>query len=157
MSDKESSSSNNSFEFNSNDNDGSYLAQPEVIDIYKQKIGNNTISVTIKQPCLGLMRGGKVNLEWYDNSKTNEKLYKEADDMESNIDIDADYDDSNTEDFSREGTMVLNRKISGQYLIVGTYIDYDRLENEGGPVVTFKQTFILSRKLESFNYTDAIQ
>ena len=53
--------------------------------------------------------------------------------------------------------MVLNRKISGQYLIVGTYIDYDRLENEGGPVVTFKQTFILSRKLESFNYTDAIQ
>ena len=77
--------------------------------------------------------------------------------MESNIDIDADYDGSNTEDFSREGTMVLNRKISGQYLIVGTYIDYDRLENEGGPVVTFKQTFILSRKLESFNYTDAIQ
>ena len=144
-------------EFNSNDNDGSYLVQPEVIDIYKQKIGNNTISVTIKQPCLGLMRGGKVNLEWYDNSKTNEKLYKEADDMESNIDIDADYDDSNIEDFSREGTMVLNRKISGQYLIVGTYIDYDRLENEGGPVVTFKQTFILSRKLESFNYTDAIQ
>lgn len=144
-------------EFNSNENDGSYLIQPDIVDIYKQKISNNTISVTIKQPCLGLMRGGKVNLEWYDNSKMNENLYKENEDIESNTDIDTDNDDTNVEDLSKEGSMLLNRKLSGQYFIVGTNIDYSREEATAGPAIHFRQTLILSRKVDSYNYTDSLQ
>lgn len=142
-------------EYNSKDNNGSYLIQPDIVDLYKQKIKNNTITVTLKQPCLGLMRGGKVNVEWYDGSNYNKQFYEKAGDMKSNIDINAENDEELTDDMSQPGSMFLNKKISGQYFIVGTSIDYDRMMVEAGPAVTFNHTLILSRKVESFNYTDA--
>ena len=141
-------------EYNSEISDGKYLLQKEYRDIFLQKINNNIITVTLSQPCFGLMRGGKVNLEWYDSSIFNEELYKEGKDIETNIDIEPDSTTSGNL-FDQSG-IVLNKKISGQYYIVGTSISYKReaVEDGRGSRSILNQTFTLSKSVDTFNYSD---
>ena len=141
-------------EYNSEISDGKYLLQKEYRDIFLQKINNNIITITLSQPCFGLMRGGKVNLEWYDSSIFNEELYKEGKDIETNIDIEP--DSTTSGNLLDQSGIVLNKKISGQYYIVGTSISYKReaVEDGRGSRSILNQTFTLSKSVDTFNYSD---
>lgn len=141
-------------EYIGEDNNGNYLYQQELIDSFKQKINNNVISVRLGQPCLGLMRGGKVNLEWYDDSDMNADVYHKGKEIKSNIDLVSNFIEDEDLDLDLPTAVILNRKISGQYYIKGTNIIYNRLEEEEGSTCRFEQEFILSRSVESFNYND---
>ena len=100
------------------------------------------------------MRGGKVNLEWYDSSIFNEELYKEGKDIETNIDIEP--DSTTSGNLLDQSSIVLNKKISGQYYIVGTSISYKReaVEDGRGSRSILNQTFTLSKSVDTFNYSD---
>lgn len=139
-------------EFNSEDNNGEYLLSPNYKDIFKQKIDNNIIQVTIPQPCLGLMRGSKVDLEWYDDGDIGGVFYVNNESIETDVPFDDDSDDPSQ--LSIKGTRVLNKKISGQYYIVSTYISYNRRETDMGPTSNMTQTLTLSKKVDTFNYDD---
>lgn len=103
-----------------------YLASKCIRDGYLQKISADTISVTLKSPVLGLMRGHKVNFIRYNNNDLLEdKLtgLEEANlidrDVESNIPLDRyEMEDSGS------GKFRIDKTTSGQYLIYGTSIVY---------------------------------
>ena len=104
---------------------------------YMQKINSNTIEVSLTTPLLGLERGQKVNVKWYD---TNEMIsaVKEEKEIETNIpDVEGDPEDKDT--FS------LNKQVSGQYLIIGTTIKFFGFE-EG-----WQYTLILARPADQVN------
>ena len=137
-------------EFDGETMDSRYLIQPELSDLYHQKIENGMIRVCLQQPCLGLMRGSRVNVKWYDQSNTTTHIYEANKGIETNIPME---DDSIREDSMIDQT--LNMKISGQYYIVSTWIEYNRKGNEAGPVSTMKHWLTLSRNMGSYNYSDA--
>ena len=140
-------------EYDGENNDGGYLAQPELTDIYMQKIENGMIRVCLQQPCLGLMRGHRVNVKWYDQSSTTGYIYDANKGMTTNIPME---DDSvKPGDPDSIGSQRLNLKISGQYYIVSTWIDYSRTGSAAGPRSNMKQWLTLARNMESYNYSDA--
>ena len=96
------------------------------------------------------MRGSRVNVKWYDQSNTTTHIYEANKGIETNIPME---DDSIHEDSMIDQT--LNMKISGQYYIVSTWIEYNRKGNEAGPVSTMKHWLTLSRNMGSYNYSDA--
>lgn len=85
---------------------------------FLQKINTNTIEVALRTPLLGLERGGKVNLQWYEANEI-ATVIKNENEIETNI--------PNVED---DGTnenpqmMTLNKQVSGQYFIIGTRIKF---------------------------------
>lgn len=126
---------------------GHWLEAPEYQSLLQQKISNFCIRVELPMPCFGLMRGGRVNVEWYDESNTSEMVYKQNVGMESNIPLP---EDDETRDMSEPGTQRLNRKISGQYYIVSSDITYRNRGNQ----VALNQVLVLSRPVQTYNYSD---
>ena len=84
--------------------------------MYNQKINSQTIQVSVTSPLLGLMRGHKVELMWYD---TNDLINLQKEEIpETKIPIDEE---------SREPELpTINTQISGQYLIYKTVLSYNR-------------------------------
>ena len=118
-----------------------------------QKLENGMIRVCLQQPCLGLMRGHRVNVKWYDQSSTAGYIYDANKGMTTNIPME---DDSvKPGDPDSIGSQRLNMKISGQYYIVSTWIDYSRTGSAAGPRSNMKQWLTLARNMESYNYSDA--
>lgn len=126
---------------------GTWLEAPEYASMMQQKMNNFAIRVELPMPCFGLMRGGRVNVEWYDESNITDAVYKQNIGMESNIPLP---EDDETQDMTDPGTQRLNRKISGQYYIVSSDITYRNKGNQ----VALNQTLVLSRPVQTYNYSD---
>lgn len=104
---------------------------------FLQKINTNTIEVSLKTPLLGLERGGRVNIMWYELNELVNSIKNEHQ-IETNI---PESPNENKED----NQFTLNKQVSGQYLIIGTRIQYKGLDNG------WKYTLILSRPANQVN------
>jgi hypothetical protein len=88
---------------------------------FLQKINTNTIEVALKTPLLGLERGGKVNLEWYEANEI-ASVIKNENPIETNTPSDSDDEEDPT-------MMTINKQVSGQYFIIGTKIQFKGWED----------------------------
>ena len=102
--------------------DQNYLLSTKKYETFKQKIlSNETIEVVLESPLLGIMRGNHVNFLWYINDSqvdnVRESLQEEGcvvENIGTNIPL---TDAPNIEDKNQNGSFVLDKTISGQYLI----------------------------------------
>lgn len=96
-----------------------YLSQSNAVRLFKSKINKSCISVTLNTICLGLMRGDKVNIRWYEgNTMVNNGTMERNKEYDSNINPGDDDENSSFE------TQVINNEVSGQYLIKDIVISY---------------------------------
>jgi hypothetical protein len=97
-----------------------YLTQCATRNMFLGKIYGQTIEVSSSLPILGLMKGGHVNLWWYD---VNNYMTSDADnnDINSNIPLPGNMKDE-------DNTFIINKTISGQYYILGTELEYSGIE-----------------------------
>lgn len=100
-----------------------YLLAESCRDAFLQKMGTESIKVTLKTPLLALMRGHKVNFLWYNiddrlnNSVDNFKSYGIINDNVGSIpNLDNKMDDIKD--------IRLDDSISGQYMVTGQDISY---------------------------------
>lgn len=110
-----------------------YLLAPTIRNNFMKKMKSEVITVTLKTPLLALMRGHKVNFIRYENNEILENKLKQLESIEidgqplidrhisSNINLDMYELDGNSID---SGSFKLDRTVSGQYLIIGTEIQY---------------------------------
>ncbi len=132
-----------------------YLFQPEVCELFNQKINNNIIEITTTGLLFGLMRGGKVNVEWYDGNEIGNDLMNESSlELSANIQP----DDDGGIGMDNEHSYRINNRISGQYVIVGTEIKFNMVEEYEGTDYRMRQKFILSRivNFEESRYTKSV-
>ena len=104
---------------------------------FLQKINSNTIEVSLSTPLLGLERGGKVNIQWYEVNEI-ATVIKNENPIETNV---PDDEGEQTE----KNEMTLNKQVSGQYFIIGTTIKF--LGWEKG----WKYILILTRPTDQVN------
>lgn len=102
-----------------------------------QKINTNTIEVSLKTPLLGLERGGRVNILWYEINPLINSI-KNENDIQTNI-------PESPNENKGDDQFTLNKQVSGQYLIIGTRIQYKMVNNE------WRYTLILSRPANQVN------
>lgn len=100
--------------------DFDYLSQRASRGMLVNKVNSQVIEVISYLPILGLMKGGYVNLWWYD---INNMIAESTDqsDISTNADIPEGED---TGDVTSEGSMILNKTVSGQYYIVNIEYTY---------------------------------
>lgn len=129
-----------------------YIKQKYCRDMWLSKVNNSTIEVTLGQPCLGLMKGHKVNFYWYTvNDFTKNTINDER--VSGNIPLpeDADVDESTSLPIdNQEDKMIIDKQVSGQYYITNTKISY---EFDGGSY-NWYHTFTLSRPEDQKEYFD---
>lgn len=123
-----------------------YLVQEMLQRSFLQKMNSQKITVVLNKPQLGLVRGGRVNLNWYECSDfISETIAEENENMSTNSDeIDSAEANSPEEDDTGQTTdksWTLNKTVSGQYYIVDSILKYDH----GGGSMNWKHTLILSR------------
>jgi len=105
---------------------------------FLQKINSNTIIVELATPLLGLERGGKVNLRWYEANEI-ATVIKNENEIETNIpDVEGEPNDD-------PQMMTLNKQVSGQYFIIGTRIRFFGFDQG------WKYTLILTRPTDQVN------
>ena len=104
-----------------------YLFSKQLRESFIQKIITETIDITLQSPLLGLMRGHKINFIRYVNDDKIEnkmKLLEESGVIDRNISSNIPLNEyENTED-SGNGKFVLDKTVSGQYLIIGVNVIY---------------------------------
>lgn len=83
---------------------------------FLQKIKSNTIEVALGTPLLGLERGGKVNIQWYESNEI-ASVIKNENDIQTNTPDDPEEPNDPT-------NFTLNKQVSGQYFIIGTTIRF---------------------------------
>lgn len=105
-----------------------YLLASKKRESFLQKIrSNETIEVSLCTPLLGLMRGNKVNFLWFTNDSSVESMHDNlydngaTNEADTNIPLDA---GSEIESTSQNGEFILDKSISGQYLITACVIKY---------------------------------
>lgn len=107
-----------------------YLSAISFYDSFSDIINKNTIEVNLSFPMLGIMRGSHVKFMWYDND-----LFQKQDikllggDMGDEIDQD--------EELMDPDKLMINKQISGEYLVYKTILQY----NKG----VWKNTLVLTR------------
>lgn len=116
--------------------DFNYLAQRACREMFINKINSQCIEVITKTPVLGLIKGGHVNVWWYDIGNQTAKNI-DSSGIESNIPIPDDPEGSRDGDVP----VVINKTISGQYFIVDIEFNYI-----GG--MSWENKYILSRSAE---------
>jgi hypothetical protein len=104
---------------------------------YMQKINSNTVEVSLATPLLGLERGQRVNLKWYETNEITNKI-KEQNQIETNI-------PDSEEDTTDGDLQTLNKQVSGQYLIIGTTIKFSGVSRGWNYILT------LSRPADKIN------
>lgn len=108
-----------------------YLLMRSTRRSFFQYMNSVSIDVHLKFPLLGLMRGHKVRFSWFELDENTKNAIRETKiglgvDIASNdpeIDAESEEDKSAIDDPDR---MVINKQISGQYLITGTRLKYDK-------------------------------
>ena len=118
--------------------------------MWVQKVNNSTIKVSLLQPCLGLMKGHKVNFYWY---VVNDFLKDTKDDgqVESNISLPDDEErnkNSGLDGDKIDDEMIIDKQVSGQYYISETEINYRY--NNGR--YSWQHTFTLTRPEDQKEY-----
>ena len=111
-----------------------YILNSKKREAFFQKIKtNDSIEINVKTPLLGLLRGNKVNILWYVNDSKTENLRDElvdnnciAENVETNIPL----NETSREDKPSSGGFVLDKSISGQYLITSCEINFSDKEWE---------------------------
>ena len=95
-----------------------YLAQERAIKLFKNKIAKSCIAVELHTVCLGLMRGDKVELRWYEcSTHTNTATAEKNQDMQNNT-------NASDEVYTAGEGQILNNEVSGQYYINGITLTY---------------------------------
>lgn len=108
-----------------------YLVQEALQRSFLQKIESQYIDIQLAKPQLGLVRGGRVNFNWYE---CNELVSDAIDEENANIDTNSseiDNADANSSEEDITGneadhSWILNKTISGQYYILDSWFKYDR-------------------------------
>lgn len=96
--------------------DYNYFTSEFCRNAFLQKMNSNTIEVTLATPLLGLERGGKVNVQWYEINELVNPI-KNENPISTNI-------PENPNEPIANNQMTLNKQVSGQYLIIGTTIKF---------------------------------
>lgn len=101
-----------------------YLLAGKCRSMMMDKVTQQIIEVKLDSPLIGLMRGGKVNLTWYDTDAKlldlKDSLNMSDDDIESNIKLPSVGDKSAT-----GPRFAVNKTISGQYYILNSVIKFE--------------------------------
>jgi len=115
--------------------DFDYLTQRSARGMFLNKINSQTIEVTLYKPQLGLIKGGHVNVWWFD---TNNVVVSDIDNsqVESNIPLPDNIVDGDT-------TYTINKSVSGQYYISNILFEYN--------VGKWAITYTLSRPADQIN------
>lgn len=105
-----------------------YLLASRKRESFLQKINSNeNIEITLTTPLLGLMRGNRVNILWYNNDSKLESIQEDMEELglinnlESNIPL----QDNKVENNAATGHFKLDKAVSGQYLITGCSIEFE--------------------------------
>lgn len=101
--------------------DFDYLIAKSTRKSFLDIIDCNKLEVTINFPSLALMRGHQVLFTWYDNNYSTKVEMQYLDEPSTNVPI-----ESQDEEIHNEDAFVVNKQISGQYLISGVTIEYNR-------------------------------
>lgn len=104
-----------------------YLYSKQLRDAFLQKIITETINVTLQSPLFGLMRGHKVNFIRYINDDKIEnkmRILEKNNIIDRNIESNIPLSNYELGEDSGNGRFVLDRTVSGQYLILGVNIIY---------------------------------
>lgn len=113
--------------------DYDYVKQRTMNKKLKDIILSNYIEVRLKKPCLGLLKGGRVQFDWYETDTTKTQVINELnDDVATNIEHqttstdeqETDRDGRVMVDKSVAAQQVLNKTISGQYYICDSSIEW---------------------------------
>ena len=107
--------------------DYNYMLAKYLRTAYIQKINSETITVSLKSPLLGIMRGHKVNFVRYVNdSKIEDKLkiLEENGIINRNIESNIPLTDYEMTEDSGNGRFVIDKTVSGQYLVLDVAITY---------------------------------
>lgn len=104
-----------------------YLLSSKKYDTFKQKIASNeTVEIELKTPLLGIMRGNRINFMWYHNDDFSSNVQKKSQEAgyvnsepETNIQMDGTMVEEN-----QNGQFVLDKSISGQYLVTKCNLKY---------------------------------
>lgn len=105
-----------------------YLLQKELRKCFLQKISADSIKVTLQSPSLGLMRGHKVNFIRYVNDDKIENTMtnlEEAGLIDRNVDSNIPLSDFDLTGNDDNGRYIVDRTVSGQYLIQSVNIQYN--------------------------------
>ena len=107
-----------------------YLKQRCIRNTFLQKVNSEGIKITLNTPLLGLNRGDRLNFLWYVNDSSDYERYAELEDLgvirpyeqiELNIPIPDSEEGVENPD---NGVPIVDRAISGQYLITETELEY---------------------------------
>ena len=107
-----------------------YLKQKCLRNAFFQKVNSEGIKITLNTPLLGLNRGDKMNFIWYVNDSAKYERLAELEDIKviypyEDIDINIPIPDSKEGvENPDNGIPIVDRAISGQYLITGTELEY---------------------------------
>lgn len=110
-----------------------YLLSRKKRESFIQKINSNeNIEVVLRTPLLGIMRGNKVNFVWYINDSfvSTQRENFTNNDLISDKDTNVPLDDSSVESKSNDGEYIIDKSISGQYLITATEIRFMNMKWE---------------------------
>lgn len=108
-----------------------YLTAISFYDSFCDIINKNTIEVTLSFPMLGIMRGSHVKFMWYDNN-----FFQKQDIELLGGDMDSD-DGDQSEELVEPDKLMINKQISGEYLVHKTILHYNKGQ--------WKNTLILTR------------
>ena len=107
-----------------------YLKQKCLRSAFFQKVNSEGIKITLNTPLLGLNRGDKMNFIWYVNDSAKYERIAELDDIGviypyEDVDINIPIPNSKEGvENPDNGIPIVDRAISGQYLITGTELEY---------------------------------
>lgn len=119
-----------------------YLTQKICRSFYMNKINAECIEVTLNDLCLGLVKGAKTNLLWYETNPAATKIMEER-----NESITTNSQTADTIELDESTKMVPNKTISGQYNILDCTIEYSNKH--------WSQKLLMSRpKDQKFNYSE---
>ena len=107
--------------------DYNYILSKYLRNAYLQKINSETITISLKSPLLGIMRGHKVNFVRYVNdSKIEDKLktLEEEGIINRNIESNIPLTDYEMYEDTGNGRFIIDKTVSGQYLVLDVAITY---------------------------------
>lgn len=121
------------FYLGENIGDYEYLLANNLRSSFLQFMNSVKLDVHLKFPLLGLMRGHKVRFSWFEldevakNNLLEIKKNLNIDITSNDPEIDAESEDDK-DALENPDKMIINKQISGQYLITGTILKYSRGE-----------------------------
>jgi hypothetical protein len=117
-----------------------YLTSISFYDSFSDIVNKNTLEVSLNFPMLGIYRGSHIKFNWYDNNQIQKQYIKElGGDMTTEESDQLDQ----SEELNETNALILNKQISGEYLVYKTILQYNRGK--------WKNTLILTRPENKIN------